>query len=194
MFSRFWDFLLPFSFKTRESDLTNAPLRFRKLEVVEEHGPRQRVSFGKEPDTQFLRWKTDNLSECAYGFRYVELNHRATAQRDNPDYDPWSIRQSVVYQRHDIALSRNVFILISPSETARKNLEDEVGRALSWAEGTNPFDLHRILISTLQENWRFYIRSLENLIQTQVITISPTSARQVLICVVRASYIGTASR
>src|ERR1700709_1672838 len=32
VFTRFWDFILPFSFKTRESDLVNAPFRFRQLE------------------------------------------------------------------------------------------------------------------------------------------------------------------
>lgn len=32
VFSRIWDFLLPFSFKIRESDLVNAPFRFRQLE------------------------------------------------------------------------------------------------------------------------------------------------------------------
>ena len=32
VFDRIWDFVLPFSFKTRESDLVNAPFRFRQLE------------------------------------------------------------------------------------------------------------------------------------------------------------------
>ena len=34
VFTRIWDFLLPFSFKTQESDLGNAPFRFRQLETT----------------------------------------------------------------------------------------------------------------------------------------------------------------
>ncbi|KAF4635972.1 hypothetical protein G7Y89_g2100 [Cudoniella acicularis] len=107
VFSRFWDFLLPFSFKTRESDLSNAPFRFRNLGS----------------------WRPPKLGsfECSYGFRYVELNNRISFLKENPDYDP----------------------------CGRKK------RSL------NAFDLHRILISTLHENWRMYVRSLESLMTQQ---------------------------
>jgi hypothetical protein len=106
-------------------------------------------------------------SECAYGFRYVELNHRTLAPKENPDYDPWSVRQSAIYQRYDSQYKRIMFILFAPSETARKNLEDAVRRAGSRRK-LNAFDLHRILLSTLHENWRLYVRSLESLMTQQV--------------------------
>jgi redox-regulated HSP33 family molecular chaperone len=61
-----------------------------------------------------------------------------------------------------------MFILIAPSETARKNLEEAVQRAGTRQKTLNAFDLHRILISTLHENWRLYIRSLEALMVSQV--------------------------
>jgi len=60
-----------------------------------------------------------------------------------------------------------MFILISPSETARKNLEDAVIKAGAKRRKLNAFDLHRIILSTLQENWRLYIRSLEALMTSQ---------------------------
>ena len=34
IFDRIWDFMLPFSFKTRESDIGHAPFRFRQSEPV----------------------------------------------------------------------------------------------------------------------------------------------------------------
>ncbi|KAH8651810.1 hypothetical protein BGZ60DRAFT_420312 [Tricladium varicosporioides] len=147
VFSRIWDFLLPFSFKVRESDLVNAPFRFRNLE------PQNATTLGS--------------FECAYGYRYVELNHRDQAKRENPDYDPWSVRQSAVYQQYNSEYKRIMFILITPSETARKNLEKAILHASENGRALNAFDLHRILISTLHENWRLYIRSLESLMTKQ---------------------------
>jgi len=34
VFSRIWDFVLPFGFKTEESDIGHAPYRFRQLEPL----------------------------------------------------------------------------------------------------------------------------------------------------------------
>ena len=108
------------------------------------------------------------MLECAYGFRYVELNHRTLARHENPDYDPWSVRQSAIYQQYNRHYDRVMFILIAPSETARKRLEENVRRAGAKGRRLNAFDLHRILLSTLHENWRLYVRSLESLMTQQV--------------------------
>jgi len=108
------------------------------------------------------------IVECAYGFRYVERNHRENAMRDNPDYDPWSVRQSAIYQQYDSARDRVTFILISPSATMTRNLEEAVCRSRTRKKRLNAFDLHRIIISTLYENWRIYIRSLERTLTAQV--------------------------
>jgi hypothetical protein len=110
------------------------------------------------------------VPECTYGFRYVELNHRTAGKNENPDYDPWSVRQSAIYQQYNSQYDRIMFILISPSEKARKSLEEAVKRAGQKQKKLNSFDLHRIIISTLHENWRLYIRSLEALMMQQVFT------------------------
>ncbi|KAE8443567.1 hypothetical protein EG329_001729 [Mollisiaceae sp. DMI_Dod_QoI] len=60
-----------------------------------------------------------------------------------------------------------MFVLIAPSEKARKNLEDGIRKSWSRSGKLNAFDLHRIFISTLHENWRLYIRSLEGLMTRQ---------------------------
>jgi hypothetical protein len=106
--------------------------------------------------------------ECAYGFRYVELNHRKVSNLDNPDYDPWSVRQTGVYQQYNSSLDRVTFVLIAPSKKAKKRLGLAVQRCLEDKRCLNVFDLHRIIISTLHENWRRYTRSLERLLISQV--------------------------
>jgi hypothetical protein len=171
VFSRIWDFVLPFSFKTRESDIGHAPFRFRQL------GPRilsgaKLESFGEPKicSAAFLLHAKE-LTECAYGFRYVELNHRTLAKKENPDYDPWSVRQSTIYQQYNSHYDRITFVLISPSESAQKGLEEAVQKAWAKRKKLNAFDLHRVIISTLHENWRLYIRSLESLMTQQVPSI-----------------------
>jgi hypothetical protein len=88
--------------------------------------------------------------------------------KENPDHDPWSIRQSVIYQQYNSAKDKVTIVLIAPSEVARKHVEDEVCWSLKSKKRLNPFDLHRILISTLYDNWRSYIRGLEQSLQFQV--------------------------
>lgn len=168
VFSRIWDFVLPFSFKTRESDISHAPFRFRRLGsgVVSDS---KLASFGT-PDMlveTFYAWMLNSI-ECAYGFRYVELNNRTLEKRENPDYDPWSVRQSAIYQQYDSHYDRIMFILISASDSVCKGLEEAIQRAGAKQKKLNAFDLHRIIISTLHENWRLYIRSLEALMTQQV--------------------------
>ena len=97
-------------------------------------------------------------------------NHRTEAMKDNLDYDPWSVRQSVVYQQYNSTKTKTTFILVAPSTAATENLENEIRRCGKTQKRLNPFDLHRIIISTLQENWRLYIRSLEHLLKYQVCT------------------------
>ncbi|KAF8849199.1 hypothetical protein BDZ45DRAFT_243908 [Acephala macrosclerotiorum] len=149
VFDRIWDFVLPFSFKTRESDIGHAPLRFRQLEPV-------------VVETSKL-----GSFECAYTFQYVVMNGRVEGMEDNPDYDPWSVRQSTIYQQYTRALDRIMFILIAPSKTAKKRLEEAVRHCKVRQRRLNAFDLHRILVSTLHENWRFYLRSLESSLRDQ---------------------------
>lgn len=85
----------------------------------------------------------------------------------NPDYDPWSVRQTAVYQRYISAQDKVIFILVAPSDEAGVNLEQEVLRLKRSGKHVNPFHLHLILVSTIHENWRLYIRSLERALTKQ---------------------------
>ncbi|KAH8817013.1 hypothetical protein F5884DRAFT_241855 [Xylogone sp. PMI_703] len=157
VFPRFWEYTRSFGFKTKENDLINAPFEFR-----------QRQSAIK-PDNELKSF------ECAYGFRFVEMNNRVSVGVDNPDYDPWSVRQSAIYQQYDSQHDRIMFILISPSRSVQEALRLALSNAATFSyKQPNAFDLHRTIISTLYENWRLYIGSLESLIrhQTEHITLA----------------------
>jgi hypothetical protein len=58
----------------------------------------------------------------------VELNHRNLDKKENPDYDPWSVRQSAIYQQYNSQYDRITFILIftirnRPNRLARSRTE-----------------------------------------------------------------------
>jgi len=88
--------------------------------------------------------------------------------KDNPDYDPWSVRQTVVYQRYDSSQDKIALLLIAPSDEAKGNLEQEALRLTGAEKHLNPFHLHLILVGTMQDNWRLYIRHLEQALIKQV--------------------------
>jgi hypothetical protein len=119
------------------------------------------------------------MAECAYGFRYVELNHRK-GSTDNPDYDPWSVRQTAVYQQYNSSLDKITCVLISPSKSARRALEQGISRCVEEGKHINAFDLHQKVISTLHENWRLYIRSLDRLLMNQVGSFGTRTSEQLL--------------
>ena len=88
--------------------------------------------------------------------------------KDNPDYDPWSVRQSAVYQQYNSARDKVTFVLIAPSDEAEANLEEETLQLKLDQKRLNPFNLHLMVVATMRENWRLYIRSLEHTLTKQV--------------------------
>ncbi|CAG8978316.1 hypothetical protein HYALB_00005902 [Hymenoscyphus albidus] len=89
VFDRIWDFMLPFGFRTRDSDIEHAPIRFHQSMPVLLRPKKKLGDF-----------------ECAYNIQYVELNHRNIGATNNPGYDQWSIRQTAVYQQYNHALDK----------------------------------------------------------------------------------------
>jgi hypothetical protein len=87
---------------------------------------------------------------------------------ENPDYDPWSVRQTAVYQQYDSKRDRNVFFLISPSQRLKDVLQVALAHQTENTTPSNAFDLHRIILCTLHDNWRLYLRGLEKLLSTLV--------------------------
>jgi hypothetical protein len=94
--------------------------------------------------------------------------------KDNPDYDPWSVRQSAIYQQYNSARDKVTFVLIAPSDEAETNLEEETLQLKLDQKRLNPFHLHLMVLATMRENWRLYIRSLEHTLTKQVSHVLPS--------------------
>jgi hypothetical protein len=99
---------------------------------------------------------------------------------DNPDHDPWSIRQSAVYQQYDSSKEKMVFVLITPSQSVKTGLEKAVDISVNGSKRLDAFELHRIIIGTLHDNWRMYIRSLERVLVNQVCTLTTISSHMLI--------------
>jgi len=109
------------------------------------------------------------LVEFAYGFRYVELNHRPPdGMVSQADHNPWSIRQTALYQQYNGSQNKSIIIAIAPSHAMKESLERAIILATANNTTFNVFDLSRIITSTLQDNWRHYIRYLEQRLVEQV--------------------------
>ena len=113
------------------------------------------------------------MIECAYGFSYTKLNGRRALMDENPDYDPWSIRQAAIYQQYSSLYDRITFILVAPSDEVRKDLEYEIVQLTELDKRPNAFALHLTIFSTLHDNWTHYLRDLGNSLKLQVRYRSP---------------------
>lgn len=109
----------------------------------------------------------------------MELNGRQPTE--NADHDPWSIRQTAIYQRYDQELNRIVFILISPSDVVKTAFTHALEEAGSNNKVLHPFDLHLMLVSLLHSNWRLYVRSLEKVMRDQVSNYKLTRFQQLIV-------------
>lgn len=95
--------------------------------------------------------------EICYNLKYAEKNNRL------PE-DPWSVRQTCVYQKFEYDCKRSTWILVQPSERARNRLQEvfksrtteDIDRSVH-----NPLDIHLLFISASAENWRWYFNYLE---------------------------------
>ena len=93
------------------------------------------------------------MLECAYGLRYVEKNGYGDKK------EPWSVRQTAIYQKYKNGMETWVFI--SASKQAETKVIEYIDRfGINRPSSTTPFDLHLILLEVALANWRWYIKSL----------------------------------
>ena len=94
----------------------------------------------------------------AFVVKYPENNARTDGA------DPWSIRQTGVYQSFDVTTKTSVWILINPrhNTTAEKRLKDLLSseEKLSTMEGQLPL-VGLMALSTYFGNWRTYMAFYE---------------------------------
>ena len=98
----------------------------------------------------------------------MELNNRVLTEGQVP----WSIRQSAVYHRSDLAGKEpTVFIIIAISQSGEQMLEQSLELAMEDSRAVAPFNVHRLLIADSLKNWQDYMASLESQLRDQVPTI-----------------------
>lgn len=101
-----------------------------------------------------LIWHLSSL-EMMYLYKYAERNQRSQG-------NPWSIRQTIVYQQ----ISRegsHVWIVLHPRvssvfHTRLQNLLTQPENVKILCK--NPGNLHVLLISSYTDNWRWYLEQL----------------------------------
>lgn len=143
IFPRFKEFVLLFGAKCREYEIGPPRMRFRPL-FVNTTEPVQRRYAG---------------FECAYGFRYVELNNRDRRK-------PWSVRQTAMYHKYQVKEGSSTWVIISASKAAKLGVERYI-KDSQIPTALNPFDIHLILLDTALAKWRPYILYLTEQVKIQ---------------------------
>jgi hypothetical protein len=153
------EFVLLFGARSIEYEITPPPLHFRQIEDdCGKFAQKNCAGFGKKHHSQLVSVLT--FVECAYGLRYVELNHRQTNE-------PWSIRQTVVYHKFLTGTRLSSWLMIAPSESTQLQW-DRYLKSLRDVFKTNPFEFHIILLDAALSNWRPYIIFLTQSITREV--------------------------
>lgn len=95
--------------------------------------------------------------EISYGYRYAE---KKPVKKGNP----WVIRQSGIYHRHDLATGRSLYIVCSP--VLRSAFEQRLFQLLNTSQFqmdvlANPLLFHHMFVSTHLGNLRNYALHFE---------------------------------
>ena len=92
--------------------------------------------------------------ELSYILQFTEKNGRNRG-------DPWSLRQTGVYQQATFRSHQSVWILLQLSQATRQILEKEVGSPSRYlSKGDSPMALHALLLGASVDNWGDYVRDL----------------------------------
>lgn len=76
--------------------------------------------------------------------------------------DPWSLRQTGVYQQAKLEHRHSAWIFLQLSSSTRQGLEKALGKQSgSQDEGDSPMAHHALLLLATVDNWGEYIRSLD---------------------------------
>ena len=105
--------------------------------------------------------------EIAYAFRYAERNNRSVQE-------PWSIRQTAIYQKFKATYRSSSWVMIAASERTETSLDRYIKSCENITQ-LNPFEIHLVVLDTILANWRPYIVGLTERITQQVRPISVTS-------------------
>lgn len=98
--------------------------------------------------------------------KYVELNGRNATI-------PWSVRQMGVYQQFHITSRQGRCILIQPSSDLQRRMREDFDENENYTEYIDYwFSIQLLCLSTLNGNWRSYIKFLEKKVAAVVSNFS----------------------
>jgi hypothetical protein len=101
----------------------------------------------------------DSGFECMYGFRYAADNGIKEAGKD-----PWSLRQTAIYQKFDSTLDKVVWVCIGASKETEKYITEHTASPDRLGI-TDLFLIHAYIIGTSLASWKCYILDLAESIQ-----------------------------
>lgn len=89
--------------------------------------------------------------------QYMEKNNRRRG-------DPWSLRQSGVYQQISVSSRRSTWIILQPSNGVRAQLEQALESGLEQGREGNESAIyfHVIFLSSMAGNWQEYLEYLHS--------------------------------
>ncbi|KAH0613689.1 uncharacterized protein H6S33_005575 [Morchella sextelata] len=164
----FIDFLQAFGRKASSSDTGFGGCK-RRIEYATPNSSKQRnmKSYGMwiiRVEDVYYNGTNGYASEICYNIKFAE-EHGRKEKEDEPPKDPWSIRQTCIYQKFEYEKKSSTWIMVQPSDKATTRLNEVFkARAEEYIEDTvhNPMDIHLVFLSGAAENWRWYYNYLEN--------------------------------
>lgn len=104
-------------------------------------------------------------TEICYNLHYMTQNGRNRG-------DPWSLRQTGVYQKSHLSTGTSAWILMQLAADTRAHLEKRLaGRGVSLQ---NPMQLHTLILLSTARNWTDYLEHLDTQLTELVRTMAPT--------------------
>ena len=101
-----------------------------------------------------FRYHANVKSELSYILQFVEKNGRNRG-------DPWSLRQTGVYQQVTFDSRQSAWIFLQLSSATRVVLEKVLRRKSSCpGERESPMTIHALLLGATVDNWGEYIQNL----------------------------------
>lgn len=108
-------------------------------------------------------------AEIAYNVKHVARHGRASP------HDPFSIRQTGIYQKFQSSSATSVWILLQPPETLSERLTAAAGHH-QVSDPVAQLGYHVFIFQCLSENWRDYINYFEENFTSLVRDNGATSA------------------
>jgi hypothetical protein len=164
VFTPFLDHVHAFGQKTDEDQITNDTF-CQYVAESEEIGAESRC-YGMSMSGKTAGNRdsvSNNSTEVCYNLRYVEKNGRNRG-------DPWSLRQTGVYQKFNMNTGTSTWIILQPSAYTLGRLGAVLEETVTKRSGIcfDPLHMHATFFSAARREWADYIESLKLLLRSLV--------------------------